>query len=117
MKIAYYARPLSIYDTPQEDRDKKEIIKLGFMPVEINTEVIQEQALMFGMIIFKAMVVGADALFFRGFVDGSIPAGVGKEIIWAKEAGLPVFELPSQTNRRILDVYDTRAILAELGER
>ena len=117
MKLAYYARPMNIYHTPQEERDKMEIGKGGFIPIEIDKPAIQRVAVESGMDVFRAMVLSADALFFRGFADGSIGAGVGKEIEWAREAGLPVFELPSQTDRRVLSVEDTRAMLAELGQR
>jgi hypothetical protein len=57
------------------------------------------------------------ALFFRAFPDGSIGAGVAKEIAWAEEMNIPVVEIPRQIARRTLSVDDTKAMLAELGQR
>jgi hypothetical protein len=117
MKKAYYARPLSLYGSPQEKRDRQTILMLGFETIEINKPEIQAAAKERGMEPFKVLVEQGDALFFRGFVDGSIGAGVGQEIQWALDAGLPVVELPSRIKRRTLSVDDTRAMLAELGQR
>jgi hypothetical protein len=66
---------------------------------------------------FKPYVAGANALVFRAFPDGSIGAGVAKEIAWAQEAGLPVLEIPRQIGRRTLTTEQTREMLAELGQR
>jgi hypothetical protein len=67
--------------------------------------------------IFKPMVKECDALAFRGLPDGTIPSGVAQEIIWAREAGLPVIELPSAIDRRTLTLQQTRDYLAEIGQR
>lgn len=118
MKQAYYARPKSIYKSPQEDRDIATISALGFGVVEIHKEELQKRASEQGMTPFKELVDKAEALFFRRFLDGSIGAGVGQEIEWALEAGLPVVELISSTWReRVVGVDETRSRLAELGER
>ena len=117
MRLAYYARPMSIYKTPQEDRDKQLIKQLGFDVVEINTSEIQAQAKEHGMLVFKDLVRGTEALFFRAFFDGSIGAGVAQEIALAAEINLPIVELPSKIKRRTLNVEDTKAALAELGQR
>jgi hypothetical protein len=117
MKEAYYARPLSLYGTPQEERDKITIRRLGFEPVEINKLEIQKAASEQGMVPFEVLVKRSEALFFRAFTDGSIGAGVAQEIAWAEEGSLPVVELPSRINRRTLSVDDTRALLRELGQR
>lgn len=117
VKNAYYARPLSLYGSPQEARDKAVIAALGFDPIEINKPEIQAAAKDRGMEPFQVLVEGASALFFRAFIDGSIGAGVAKEIEWARLAGIPVCELPSRIARRALSVDETRATLAELGQR
>lgn len=117
MKKAYYARPLNLYGSPQENRDKATIAALGFETIEINKPEIQAAAKERGMEPFQVLVEGADAMFFRGFIDGSIGAGVAKEIEWARLVGLPIVELPSKIARRTLTVDETRAMLAELGQR
>lgn len=119
MKRAYYARPISIDGTPQECRDKELIVAIGFEPYPVGKE--KEAALVAykeqGMDAFKQYVEGSDCLVFRAFPDGSIGAGVAKEIAWAVEAGIPVLEIPRQIKRRTIDVDDTREMLRELGNR
>lgn len=117
MKKAYYARPLSLYGTPQEERDKATIRALGFEPIEINKPEIQAAAAEQGMAPFESLVKQADALFFRAFVDGAIGAGVIKEIAWAVEGGMPAVELPGRIEIRALSVDETRLYLRELGQR
>lgn len=117
MKKAYYARPMSIYHSPCEDRDVDLIRTLGFEPIDINKEELQMAARAFGMQVFEPLVLEAKALFFRSFPDGSIGAGVAQEIAWAIGAGIPVVEIPRQIARRTLSVEDTREMLRELGQR
>lgn len=69
------------------------------------------------MEVFREAVSACDVLAFRAFPDGSIPAGVAKEIKWAKEMGKPVFELPSCIERRVLSVDATREVIVESGKR
>ena len=117
MKTAYYARPISLYGSKQEARDEATIRALGYEPVQIKKPELQARAKAEGMAIFEVIVKESSALFFRAFLDGSIGAGVAKEIAWAAEANLPVAELPSQILRRTLSIDATRANLLELGTR
>ena len=119
MKKAYYARPISIDGTPQEERDHELIRLLGFEPYPIGNDkaVALVQYRNVGMKIFKHYVQRSDCLIFRAFPDGSIGAGVKKEIDWAIEAGIPVIEIPRQIDRRTLSVQETRDMLSELGQR
>lgn len=118
-KLAYYARPISIDGTKQQERDVALIYSLGFCPYPIAEE--KEKALAeyrkIGMDAFKPYVKDSAVLIFRAFPDGSIGAGVAKEIAWAVEFGVPVIEIPRQVERRTLSVDDTREMLKELGQR
>jgi hypothetical protein len=116
---AYYARPISIDDTPQAVRDMTLILSLGFEPYPVGDEktAALEEYRRIGMDAFRPYVEASEALIFRAFPDGSIGAGVAKEIAWALEKGIPVLEFPRQIERRTLDVNGTRAMLAELGQR
>jgi L-asparaginase/Glu-tRNA(Gln) amidotransferase subunit D len=116
---AYYARPISIDDTPQAARDMALILAMGFEPYPIGEEkaAVLEEYRKIGMDAFRPYVESSVALIFRAFPDGSIGAGVAKEIAWALEKGIPVVEFPRQIERRTLDVNGTRAMLAELGQR
>jgi hypothetical protein len=119
MKKAYYARPISIDDTPQAERDIALICEMGFAPYPVGVDKVR--ALVgykaAGMIAFKSYVEECAALFFRAFPDSSIGAGVAKEIAWAQEMNIPVVEIPRQIERRTLSVEDTKAMLSELGQR
>jgi hypothetical protein len=118
-KKAYYARPISIDNTPQAERDIALICELGFMPhpVADDKKVALDAYKVSGMVAFRPYVQRCAALFFRAFPDGSIGAGVAKEIAWAEEMNIPVVEIPRQIARRTLSVDDTKAMLAELGQR
>lgn len=110
---AYYARPISLYGTKQEERDMAIIRDFGFEPIDVKKANYRDQ----GMAVFEPMVKEAKALFFRSFPDLSIGAGVAKEIQWAHECAIPVAELPHVFSRRILSVDETRRMLEYLGAR
>lgn len=116
MKI-YYARPISLYNTKQEDRDLLLLTQLSLQVVNPNKEELQQRYKSEGMDVFTAAVKDCDALAFRAFQDGKISAGVKKEIDAAIELGKPVIELPTITSRRVLSVDDTRQYLILLGHR
>lgn len=113
----YYAHPISIYDTHQELRDIALLNALGFDVVNPNQAEHDAGYKSYGMAYFTGIVCECDALAFRAFPDGSIPAGVLNEIRVAQEHGKPVFELPSAVSRRGLSVEATREALKECGCR
>jgi hypothetical protein len=114
---AYYAHCTSLYNTPQEERDLSLIEELGFLVYNPNCEEADIAYKEHGMPWFKKKVEECDCLVFRSLPDGNIPAGVYKEIQWAKEGGRPVFELPSGLLQRELSVEETREYLREVGQR
>jgi hypothetical protein len=118
MSKAYYGRCMAIYGRPQESRDIELIKRLGYRVIEFpNQEKINERKAKGENVmetIFKPLVVSADIMFFRGLPSGKIPAGVGKEIEWAREAGLDVLEIPSTTKARTISIEATREYLREV---
>jgi len=60
---------------------------------------------------FTKLVKKSDALAFRALPDGSITAGVHKEIVTAQKNNIPVLELPYCDKRKILSVEETRSYL------
>lgn len=116
MKI-YYARPISLYNTKQEERDLLLLTQLSLDVVNPNKEELQQRYQSEGMDVFTQAVSDCDALAFRSFQDGNISAGVKKEIDKAIELGKPVIELPTITSQRVLSVDDTRKYLELLGSR
>lgn len=114
---AYYAHCLAIYNTKQEERDLETLNRLGFQVLNPNkpeySQLYQEK----GMKVFEELAKSCDLVAFRGLPDGSIPAGIAKEIKAAQEANKPVIELPSCVLRRELDVEQTREYLKEIGQR
>lgn len=116
MKI-YYARPINLYNSPQDQRDIQTLEKLGFEVLNPNKEELQKRYKSEGMSVFMQAVSECDALAFRAFPDLSISAGVKKEIDKAIELKKPVIELPTITEKRTLSVNDTRAYLSLIGFR
>jgi len=113
----YYARPINLYNTPQDKRDIKTLTDLGFEILNPNKEALQERYKTEGMDVFLQAMQECNALTFRSFPDGKISAGVKKEIDKAIEMGIPVIELPTITSSRVLSVEDTREYLKLLGNR
>jgi hypothetical protein len=114
MKV-YYAHPVSLYGKNQEKLDHTTLRLFGFEVVCPNSPACDEGYKNHGMGFFKDIVKGCDALAFRGLPGGKIPAGVAFEIQIAKEAGLPIIELPCSLMQRTLNVEQTREALMELG--
>lgn len=121
---AYYAHCMAIYGTIQEARDIELLERLGFAVLnpnclETQVEVQRRKAANDPnyMDYFRTLVEQCGALAFRALPDGSVPAGVAKEIVYAQAANIPVFELPSAVRRRTLSVDETRDYLTEIGER
>ena len=123
MKV-YYAHCMAIYGTPQEDRDIATLRRLGFEDI-LNPNAREHQtgyadfvaAGKPGMDYFTRLVDTCDAVVFRANPDGSIPAGVAKEVAHAVAHEKPVMELPSAFVRRTLTVMETREYLKECGQR
>lgn len=121
----YYAHCIAIYDTPQEQRDRALLTALGFDIYDPDSREVEEEIARRKaadpngdyMEFFRGLVTACDALVFRALPDGRIPAGVAKEIAYAQEAGLPVFELPSGVIARTATLDETREYLREVGQR
>lgn len=117
MPRIYYAHPLSLYDTPQEQRDVKLLHEgLGFEVVNPNKPEHQEGYKQYGMEYFVRLVKTCDALAFRAFPDGKIGAGIAGEIE-ALGPNKTVIELPHAISCRTLTIDQTREYLKELGQR
>lgn len=116
MKI-YYARPISIYNTKQDERDIELLKSLGFNVNNPNKAELVERYKTEGMELYLQLVRDSDAIAFRAFQDGSIGAGVYKEIEEAVKYNKPIIELPTITSKRILSVEDTRSYLILSGHR
>jgi hypothetical protein len=124
---AYYAHCMALYNTAQERRDLQTIKELGWEVLNPNTPEHQagcDAARLAkpanpsaAMDYFQPLVEGCDIVVFRALPDGAIPAGVGKELQWARDAGLFILELPSGLLRRKLTVDQTREYIREVGMR
>lgn len=114
---AYYAHCLAIYNTKQEERDLETIERLGFEVLNPNKPEYSQLYKTQGMKVFEELASSCDVVVFRGLPDGSLPAGIAKEVKAAKEANKPIIELPSCLERRILTVEETREYLKEIGQR
>lgn len=117
MKKVYFARPISQYGNNQDKRDIELIRSMGFEILDPNSKFYEEAYKSRGMSVFTDLVANCDGLIFRSFVDGTIGAGMVKEINTAKGLGLFVLELPTITSKRELSVEDTRTYINQLGYR
>jgi hypothetical protein len=137
--IVYYAHCLAIYDTPQEMRDVFLLESLGFSVENPNTSAVtaecaqvRENARRWNIEnpnepldlsqhvmeqVFHKRVRACHVLAFRALPGGRIPAGVAQEVEWAREAGIPVIELPTNVIGRGMSVAETREYLHEVGQR
>lgn len=117
MPSVYYAHCMALYDTEQEARDIELLaLKLRWLVINPNEESFQIGAKEHGMKYFKPYVQNCDVLAFRALPDGAIPSGVHLEIQWAREANVPVIELPSSVLRRGLTREQTREYIREVGK-
>jgi hypothetical protein len=127
MKV-YYAHCMAIYNTQQEVRDVALLSSMGFDVLNPNCPELSQTVRQMRadgksstniMDFFMKIVASEDidALVFRALPDGSLPAGVAKEIKVAEECGKPILELPSGNTRRTLSVQETREYLREIGQR
>ena len=126
MRLAYYARCQSVDGTPQAERDAALIERLGYKafplgddkkPIVADYLARKSRGEDNPMEAFRPAVEGCEAFFFRALPDGSIPAGVARELAWAQAAGIPVLELPNAILRRRLSVELTREYLQNVGQR
>jgi hypothetical protein len=125
----YYAHCLGLYNTPQERRDIDTLLFFDFIVVNPNCAEVQEKCDWIKansvqpdpgaevMEYFKKFALECDAIAFRALPDGSIPAGVAKEIAMFKAEDKPVIELPTAVLKRTLSVESTREYLGEVGYR
>jgi hypothetical protein len=115
MKKVYYAHPITLYNTQIEKEDIKTLTSMGFEVYNPNSNECDEGYNKHGMQFFQDIIAKCDGVVFRSFPDGSIPAGVAKEIGWAEEYELFVLELPRMVTSRTLGVNETRTYLKEMG--
>lgn len=113
----YFARPIHLYKTAQDGRDLETLKALGFTVVNPDKAALQAKYQQEGMSVFLQAIEDCEALAYRSFPDLKISAGVAKEIAKAKDMGIPVIELPTLTQGRVLSVEDTRAYLHYIGKR
>lgn len=124
MKI-YYAHSLNLYGTPQEKRDVETLERLGFEVLNPNTPETQkayDQSVKDAggektMTYFEYLVDQCGAIAYRPFIDLKIGSGVWYEVNYGLGKGLPIFELPTITKDRILDLEETRNYLHLVGQR
>jgi len=131
MKV-YYAHCKSIYGTPQEQRDI-ELLARSFDVLNPSDPSVREALEQWKanhrppsrypapeanvMDFFCGLVDTCGLLAFRALPDGRIPAGVHKEIMHARESGIPILELPCGLLWRGISVEQTREYLHEVGQR
>lgn len=130
MKTVYYAHSMSIYGSKQEDRDIKLLMDLGFEvvnPADLADEYEEWKKIWMyeqgysPMEFWESKAKQCDWFAFRAHNDGTIPAGVYKEIKAFSSFKLAnetrVIELPCGIIRRQMSVAETKEYLRDVGER
>lgn len=116
----YYAHPLNLYNTKQEERDVYFLRMLFQESTIVNPNSPDIDALYkttWSMEVFFDLIKECDLFVFRATPSGRITAGVAAEINVAIEYGIPVLELPSMIVSRAMSIEETRAYLREVGQR
>lgn len=120
---AYYAHSIALYGSRQEELDISNLETLGFEVVNPNSpknDRIYKNRVkkgLDGMAHFLDLVSDCDLLAFRANPDGSINAGIMKEIEEAKDNWMPIIELPYMIGSRGLSLEATQLLLKESGAR
>lgn len=117
MKKVYYARPINIYGTKEDERNLNLIKSLGFEIHDPYKPELQQEYKTEGMSVFFKEIKKCDILIFKSLYNGKITAGVYKEIKFALDNNIKVIEIPSINNDRVLSVEDTRLFLKNIGYR
>ena len=118
----YLAHPVTDYGGTARQRRAIELIELcGMEVVSPDAPHHGVQYLMRGMGYFVELVRECDALAFMRFPDGSVGAGVAREIRTALAEGMPVYDTDhgmsrvSQMPGSVLSVDETRALIKRLS--
>lgn len=125
MKKCYYAHSMHLYGKPQEERDIKSLIELGFHVINPSDSRIKEGLSKYKeenpdvnlMEYFYDIILDCDLVAFRAHPDLKIPSGVGGEISYATSRNIPIIEIPTLPSERYLSLNDTKYYLTLLGER
>ena len=130
MRKAYFAHPVSQYDSEEESLIVSEIVKLGDVEV-INPNATEHTKayLNEGMSYFVRMCDSCDLCVFSTFSDGSVSAGVAKEVQSFLDRSAEVYFADMSTNNiglnlienldgfKVLSITETRGVLKALGAR
>lgn len=128
MTRAYFARPISHFGTPEDERLKSDLRSMGFELVDPNDprhQTAYENLKASGdpdpMRYFRDLTSSADILIFVPFRNGAIGAGVANEIERALEDGKFVMEARMNSSlgefdrqellQRVLTVQETRDLV------
>lgn len=121
----YLAHPVSDYGTPRQAKMLALLAGAGHTVENPDAPSHQEGYRQHGMEYFTNLVETCDGLAFSRFADGTIGAGVAKEIeraltrrmpIWDVTGGNTMFSTGEWMPAPVLSVEDTRAMLKALME-
>ncbi len=112
---SYYAHSINLYNSIQEKEDLESLKNLGFEVINPNSEEHSEGYEKKGMEYFYKVLKNCNVVFFRSNPDGTINAGISKELEYALRLKLPIFELPCMLSKRSLTIEQTREYLKNSG--
>jgi len=116
----YFAHPVTDYGTERQAGALAVLLAAGFDVESPDQPHHQNGYQSEGMAYFTRLVGECDGLVFLRFPNGSVGAGVGKEIGAAADARLPIWDVSSGQLKRmdglpnVMSVEETRTMLAQL---
>jgi len=123
-KTVYYAHAMSTYGSAIEHMDISNLEAMGFKVLNPNTPEIQDKyqrvkdnIIYKGepMLFWQDLAQSCDIFAFRSLPGGKIPSGVAAELTAARDAGMPIIELPSVGDDRFMSHQQTKDYFLECG--
>lgn len=123
-KTVYYAHAMCTYNSRIEAFDLRTLKSMGFKVLNPNTKNVQAEYQSVKDIHVKSgnpmkfwqqLATSCDIFAFRALPGGKIPSGVASELTAARNAGMPIIELPTVGTDRFLSYQQTTDYFLECG--
>lgn len=123
-KTVYYAHAMCTYGSAIERMDISNLEAMGFRVLNPNTKKVQAEYQLVKdyhtsrgcpMLFWQDLAQSCDIFAFRSLPGGKIPSGVAAELTAARDAGMPIIELPSVGDDRFMSHQQTKDYFLECG--
>ena len=124
-KTVYYAHAMCTYGSAIERMDISNLEAMGFKVTNPNDPEIQKRYKVIEDWLLKSgnpmkyywedLSLTCDVFAFRSLPGGKIPSGVAAGLTAARNAGMPIIELPAVGDDRFLSYQQTKDYFLECG--